>query len=515
MSPEKLNKLPRPDAPPSPDPLLEGRRLILASDRGPFEYERGPDGTPVARRGRGGLVTALSPLTRLDRLIWIASAQSDLARRLARDTELPLPSNQAVVRLIVSPEPTYERFHDLACTALWFLQHQMRFELSETTERERVGDAWSDGYLPVDRAFAKAVVEEARCQPEQPLVMVHDLHLYLVAGMVREHLPDATIEHFVHVPWPPPRYWEALPPGIVQQVFVSMLRADIVGVQTSRDVQGFLDCCRAFLPGVQVDRGSNIVAPDDRSTLVKAYPASIDVDELRETAASPEVLEAERRLRPMCGDKTVVKIDRVDPTKNIVGGLRAFSLLLERRPHLVGRTRFLALLVPSGAGIPEYRRCRAEIDRYVEDVNRRFGQDGIQPVTVLYQHNYLQAIAAMCLYDVLLVNPIMDGMNLVAKEGPTVNARDGVLVLSRAAGAYAQLEDGAIPVDPGDVDGTAEALFRALNMPVEERKLRVATLRQAVERENARRWLTSQLQDLRSVADARSARMSAAQRGTM
>ena len=199
-----------------------------------------------------------------------------------------------------------------------------------------------------------------------------------------------------------------------------------------------------------------------------------------------------------------MRVDRVDPSKNIVAGFRAFGLLLERHPELIGQAKFLAFLVPSRTGIPEYRRCTGEVFAAIRDINSRYQQEDWRPIELFYENNYLQALAGMSLYDVLLVNPLADGMNLVSKEGPIVNEHDGVLVLSRGAGSHGELAEGAVSVDPLDIEGTAEGLASALSMPEAERRARAEQLRQTIERNDLSVWLRSQLEDLRSIALERS-----------
>lgn len=201
-------------------------------------------------------------------------------------------------------------------------------------------------------------------------------------------------------------------------------------------------------------------------------------------------------LRPRLGKQTIVRVDRMDPSKNIALGFRAFGRLLERRPDMVGNVRFLAFLVPSREAIPEYRRYAREVWREIEQVNSRFCRGDWKPVEVFYQDNRVQAVAGMALADVVLVNPVADGMNLVAKEAPLVSERDSVLVLSKNCGAYGQLAHGAVGIEPTDVEATASALERALEMPAPERLRRTTVLRAVIDAEDLAWWVRSQLTDL-------------------
>ena len=490
------------------DNLLAGRGLLLVSDRGPVEHSVGPDGRVTIGRGRGGLVTALSTATKFKKVCWIASAKNEIERQLAQRTKAdgvltPLPESDLKLRYVLPPPHTYDKFYNVVCNRLWFLQHQMSNE--EDTGEADLGfrHAWEKGYVPVNQVFAEAAVEEARKPSLLPIIMVQDIHLYLTTPHIRRQLPEAVIEHFVHIPWPAPSNWKQLPDYARLPILEGLLRADIVGLQTERDVRNFLDCCRNVVSVSHVDYAKSEVVFDNRSTRVKAYPASIDLETLQDAVKSPEMKRHEQRLLSLCGEKTLVRVDRVEPTKNISRGFRAFSMLLEQHSDMVGSVNFLAFLVPSPSDIPEYIRCQEEIDYEVQAINSRFGRNDWQPVTVFYGHNYHQALAGLRLYDVLLVNPIADGMNLVAKEGPMLNRRDGVLVLSKSAGAYDQLKEGAISINPDDLEMTRDALYQALTMGEQERELRAADLRRTIEQEDAGKWFTRQIHDLQAVLNFR------------
>ena len=219
--------------------------------------------------------------------------------------------------------------------------------------------------------------------------------------------------------------------------------------------------------------------------------------EVQRIATSPRAVENEERLLQLRGGaNAIVRIDRAEPNKNIVRGFRAYELLLNRHPELQGRVVFLAFLVPSRPHVRQYQRYMEEIQQLVRQINDKFGTDEWQPITTFMENNYTQAIAGMKIYDVLLVNSLIEGMNLVAKEGPVVNTRDGVLVLSETGGAYDQLACGAIPVSPADIEGTMEALFEALTMGPDERKRRASLLAQQVSWQDINHWICRQLEDM-------------------
>ena len=482
--------------------LLRDQRLILVSNRGPMEYHSAPGGGLQARRGSGGVVTALSGLTNHVDFTWIASAMSDGDRRAAAANEgravpSPLPGQRVSVRFVNTPRRAYHKHYNVICNPLlWFIQHYMWSSPYTPRVDAAVYDAWENGYVEVNRQFADAVVEEANRSDARPLVMVHDYQLYLVPGMVRKQLPHARIHQFTHIPWPTASYWELLPSMIRSAICDSLCSADIVGFQAGRDARSFLGSCDAFLDDAAVDYRERSVAYNGRTALVRNYPISIDVEEVRQIAGSPRAAEHEERIRPLLGKQTIVRVDRAEPSKNIIRGFAAYETLLDRHPEFLGEVRFLAFLVPSRTHIRQYQRYAEETDAAVRRVNERFGTPDWTPIQVFYENNYAQAIAGMRHYDALLVNAVIDGMNLVAKEGPIVNRKDGVLILSETAGAYEQLRVGALPVAPADVEGAARALHQALAMPPEERARRAGLLRECIEREDIVDWLHRQLSDL-------------------
>ncbi len=483
--------------------LVSQRSLILASNRGPVEHYVAPDGRPEARRGSGGIVTALNSLAQTAPFTWIASAMGEGDRVVAGSHQdnpykSPLPGHKIDLRYVVTPRRVYHKYYNVLCNPLlWFLQHYMWNPPYNPNVDASVHDAWQGGYHPVNRAFAQEVIRQARSEDRPPVVIGHDYHLYLLPGMVREEIPDAVIQHYVHIPWPTPRYWQMIPSNMTKQICSSLTSADIVGFQTEQDRKSFLDSVETFLPDATVDRGAQVVHCGDRSSQTKVYPLSINVAEVQRIANSPRALEHEENLISLRrGANTIVRIDRAEPNKNVVRGFRAYELLLNRFPDLQGKVIFLAFLVPSRTHIRQYQRYMEEIQQIVNRINERFGTEEWQPITTFMENNYTQAIAGMKLYDVLLVNSLIEGMNLVAKEGPVVNTRDGVLVLSETSGAYEQLREGAIPVSPTDVEGTMEALYKAITMPTEERRKRAAALADSVSREDIIHWICRQLEDV-------------------
>ena len=485
--------------------ILSRRPLILASNRGPVEFRLTPDNRTEARRGTSGVVTALNYLVQSHEFTWVASAMGQGDRKVAEadpgvPIKSPLPGHRIHIRFVVTPRRVYHKFYSIFCNPLlWFLQHYMWNSPYNPNVDQTIHDAWRDGYMPVNQAFAHAVTEEARRNPQEPIVIIHDYHLYLTTGYVRKSLPNSVIYHFSHIPWPTPHYWQLLPYYIRKSICASLCSADLVAFQTPSDVHNFLNTCEEVLPDIEVDYTSKTVHWNGRLTRVRAHPISINVDEIRRIANSPRALEYDASLRSLCNDKTIVRIDRAEPNKNVVRGFKAYGVVLAQHPELRGQVTFLAFLVPSRTHIRQYQRYMIEIEQEINAINSTFGDDRWQPVIPFFENNYTQAIAAMKLYDVLLVNSMVDGMSLVAKEGAVVNTNAGVLILSESSGAHYQLREGALSVSPADIEGTHEAIYQALIMDPEERRWRADILCRTVEDQDISHWLYQQLEDIKEL----------------
>ncbi|MQG44888.1 MAG: trehalose-6-phosphate synthase [SAR202 cluster bacterium] len=485
--------------------IFSQRPLILVSNRGPVEHQMSGDGWPEARRGSGSVVTAFNSLAQKFEFTWVASAMGEGDRVVSENGQgphikSPLPGHEINLRYVVTPRRVYHKYYNILCNPLlWFLQHYMWNPPYNPNVDAAVHDAWESGYIPVNQAFANAVISEAQALEQAPIVIGHDYHLYLMPEFVRKEVPEAVIQHFVHIPWPTPQYWHMIPDYIIRRICESLCTTDLLGFQTIGDVRCFLDTVEEFVPDVTVDRTSHTVARNGRTTSVKVYPISINVEEVQRIANTPRALDYENRLSADTGDVTIVRIDRAEPNKNIVRGFRAYELMLTRYPELKGKVKFLAFLVPSRTHIRQYQRYMDEIQQVIQQINNNHGTDDWQPIVPFIENNYTQAIAGMKLYDVLLVNTIIEGMNLVAKEGPVVNNRDGVLVLSHSSGVYQQLSDGAISVSPTDIEGTMEALHQAITMSAEDRKARAARMLNSVCREDINHWLYQQMNDISGI----------------
>lgn len=474
----------------------QGRRsLIVVSNRGPVSFGRDGAGKRVARRGGGGLATALRGLVSRHDVTWIASALTPEDEAVAAEAqgqsldEAGWDGSPYRLRFVVHDHAVYEGFYNVVANpTLWFLQHGL-WELVAGGSPRELRAAWKEGYVPVNEAFAEAVAGELARQPDAA-VLLHDYHLYLVPRLVRSLCADALLSHFVHIPWPKPEEWLVLDERLRWAVHDGLLGNDVIGFQTQRWRDNFLACTERFCGGIE-------------DVLVTAHPISVDPDEFEELAASAEVAAAQRNLELGRPEQIVLRVDRTDPSKNIVRGFQAFGLYLERHPEVHGRVSMWALLDPSRQEIPQYAAYLEEIRRAAEELNARFGREEWQPVRVEIRDDFSRSVAAYKLYDVLLVNSVFDGLNLVAKEAPLVNERDGALVLSQNAGVSEELREWAVVVDPFDLDAQAEAIDEALSLSAEERHSRATAIRAHVHTHDLAAWLDAQLADLDAAGRAR------------
>lgn len=481
------------------EPCISRRSVIIASNRGPVTLQKGQNGELTFQRGSGGLVTALTGLIREVDAAWISCAisQEDIEWR---EGQIPLTDDEddIYVKFIFADEDAYEGYYNvIANPLLWFLQHSMWNVPYAPVINRDTWKAWEDGYVAVNKLFAQAISEHLEVTPQPVLVMLQDYHLYLVAHYLRERIPPRlrpTILHFTHIPWPGPEYWGVLPPTMRQAILEGLCAADILGFQTNADALNFIRTCQTYLPRASVKYKPQRVWYRNHSTNIHHFPISIDVQSLVNAADSQEVRTYESEISDMvAGSKLVLRIDRIEPSKNIVRGFQAFEEMLELYPEHREKVSFLALLVPSRLDVEEYQTYLDVLMAAAGHVNATYGTHEWEPIRVLVGENYPRAIAALKYYDVLLVNSIADGMNLVAKEGPIVNQRNGVLILSERTGAQEQLKSGSIVISPCDVYATAEAIHQALVMSGGQRKELNERLRWLIEHEDIRDWFCNQL----------------------
>ncbi len=500
---------------------VDARRLdvpvIVASHRAPVQF-RTEGGRRLARRGAGGLVTALLGLVgELKDAVWVCAASTE------EDVAVAAEHKGGAIPVMVGPEPAVadpdvehdqpvvdvrmveidpsarEDFYSVISNPmLWFIQHGL-YDLTRAPNiDETEHEAFVLGYVRVNQAFADAVAEEVEQRGGRALVMLHDYHFYLVAALVRARCPDVVLSHFVHIPWPGPDAWRVLPPQMREQLLRGLLGNDIVAFHTERFARNFLLCAQELL-GLSINLDKMTVEVGPRTVAAKTYPISIDVDALIETANSKAVRTRLDDLETWLtaeGGQLIVRVDRTDPSKNIVRGFLAFERLLDDHPELVGRVRFLAFLQPSRLDVPEYVEYVGRIGSVVARINAKYTRSGDAPIDLRLHEDFPTAVAAYSICDVVMVNSIADGMNLVAKEAVCVSRRNAVLALSENTGAYEELGAFAVTLYPFDIQQQADALYIALNMPVGERRDRLEAAAEIVTANNVKKWLDFQLADL-------------------
>jgi trehalose 6-phosphate synthase len=483
---------------------ITDKKLILVSNRGPFSFTRGEDGSLITTRGVGGLVTALLGVSASCDITWIASAMTPADIEVAKregvgGTVVEHDGYRLRLRFVVTDPDAYSKFYNIiANPMLWFIQHYL-WDLSVAPDiRRQELDAWDQGYQVVNRQFADAVCGELeRYGDEKPLVMFHDYHLYTCPALVREKYPDIFLHQFIHIPWPQSDSWRVLPGHIREAVIRGALANDIIAFHTSKYVRNFLVCCEELL-GLAVDHEHACVNVDGRKVWVRAYPISIDCADFERMSVSSQVLAEEKKIVDLRREKLILRVDRMDLSKNIVRGFKAYDIFLEKYPGFKERVTFLALMQPSREDVEEYTDYRRQIRRVVEVINTKHGTVNWMPIDMHMQDNFIRSVAAYKQYDVLLVNAIYDGMNLIAKEAGLINGRDGVLILSENTGAHEELGDCAVTVNPFDLEDQAQALHRALTMGEDEKKHLAGMLKETVNRNDIHKWIETQFADINS-----------------
>jgi trehalose 6-phosphate synthase len=521
-------------------------RVLIASNRGPVSFSLGEDGKLTSRRGGGGVVAGLSAVAGRAEVLWVCAALNDADRAAARaapggrlDVSLSAddvgaqaqetgagprgPESRAVplgpesgarpgrpesvVQMLDIPAPVFDRaYNGVANSTLWFIHHL----LFDTPNRPLFGLAFRrewESFRAYNAAFADALAEGAEPAAAGPVTpgagtraMVQDYHLTLVPRMLAERRPDLAIAHFSHTPWAPPEYFALLPDDVAREVLEGILGADHAGFHAHRWADAFLDCCEAVL-GAEVDRVARTVHHAGHATTVGVHALGVDAPQLRARAAADDVQAHVAALTEVArGRKLIVRIDRTELSKNIVRGLAAYRELLITQPQWRGRVVHLAFAYPSRHDLPEYREYTASVQRMAREIVDEFGTEDWDPLVLQVNDDYPRSLAAYRLADVLLVNPVRDGMNLVAKEAPLLSERDCAVVLSREAGAAAELAEGALLVNPYDVSATAQALHEALAMTAAERRRRADLLAQASASCPPDQWMAAQLSALETAA---------------
>jgi trehalose 6-phosphate synthase len=493
-------------------------RVLVASNRGPVSYTVAEDGGLHARRGGGGLVSGLSSVSSGGEQVWVCAALSEGDRIAARRSprgrldQAGLMDPGIPVRMLdIDPVILHDAYNAVANSTLWFIHHMLYATPTGPVFADRFAGEW-EAYRAYNQAFAEALAEEAG--PEAHVV-AQDYHLSLVPKMLRELRPDLRIGHFSHTPWAPPDYFRILPDHVGDAILEGMLGADYLGFLTERWALAFVDCCARRFGAADPDEDEagaarlSVNTPPEQPrgpVRVGVHGLGVDAPSLVERARRDDVEDRLADLRAAVGEdpdtgprQVIVRVDRTELSKNIVRGLESYALLLRRHPEWIGRVVHIAFAYPSRTDLAEYRDYTAAVTRLAKEIDKEFARPGWQPLILHVDDDFARSLAAYRMADVAVVNPIRDGMNLVAKEIPIVASATGgacTLVLSREAGAAAELSEDALMVNPYDVCATAEALHTALLMDPAERRARCMRLAAAGAALPPQRWFADQLAQL-------------------
>ncbi|HLN16053.1 MAG TPA: trehalose-6-phosphate synthase [Acidimicrobiales bacterium] len=455
--------------------------LVVVSNRGPLSFRFDDEGRPEPTGTGGGLAGTLRPLLTGTDTTWVAASMNE-ADRVAFAEGLMVEDGLRTV--IVSPDAeAYRMAYDVVSNStLWFCHHHL-FDLPRRPRFDRRWyEAW-DAYRAVNEQFAGAVAEEA--EPGS-VVLVQDYHLSLTGRLLADRRPDLRTVFFMHTPFGDPNALRALPSSPAGELLSGLAGFGACGFHTARWEAAFRACFADRELATYAGTGR---APSSFHAPLGPDPAAIEAE-----AASPAAAAARAELDERFeGRKLIVRVDRVELSKNLLRGLWAYEELLETKPRWRERVVHLVLAYPSREGLADYLAYRSEVEHTVARINEVFGTASWDPIVLDVADDRDRSVAALSRYDVLLVNPIRDGLNLVAKEGPLVNDRGGVVVISREAGAWEELYPAAVGVNPFDVTGQAAALDLALEMDEGERFRRAARLDEIVRARTAADWLEDQL----------------------
>jgi trehalose 6-phosphate synthase len=476
-----------------------GARLLVASNRGPLSFKERDDGTVEASRGGGGLVSGLMSMGGGDDIVWVCAALSDgdrLAARSAPGGRLDLDGHDtdgtAVRMLNIDPAMFHRAYNVVANSTLWFVHHLLFATPTAPVFDASFRRAWTS-YQSYNGAFAEALAEDAA---EGARVLIQDYHLTLASRLLRDLRPDLRIAHFTHTPWAPPEYFRLLPDAVARETLLGMLGANHAGFHSKRWSRAFADCCEEVLGATCEEKpdGTIDVTYDGHTTQLGIHALGVDAESLTERGNQEDVNTRYTAIRDALGDRqAIVRVDRTELSKNIGRGLLAYAELLRRYPEWLGKVVHIASAYPSRHDLPAYREYTGQVQRLAADIENEFGTDDWRPVILHVTDDYARALALYRAGDVLLCNPLRDGMNLVAKEVPVLSERGCTVVLSHEAGAADELGGDSLLVNPYDVSGTADALDAALRMPVAERRERTDRMVKVAARLPPAQWLTDQV----------------------
>jgi trehalose 6-phosphate synthase len=453
---------------------------VLVSNRGPLAFHL-EDGEPVAGEVGGGLAGSLHPMVVGTGATWVACAMGEADKMAAADGRMV--EGGLRIELVEPDADVYNMAYNVVSNAiLWFCHHHLFDAARRPRADRRWIEAW-EAYREFNHLFAERV---AKVAPEGARVLVQDYHLALLGAELARLRPDVRSAHFTHTPFADPSVLRMLPTAVAAEMLEAMAGFGTCGFHSER-------WAASYRAG-QIELGGRTAGGGGAaSTFVS--PLSTDRDRLLAEFEHPAVARSLERLEERIGGDdrdVIVRVDRMELSKNLLRGFWAYEELLATEPDRRERVVFVALAYPTRQGLPEYLAYQNEVESTVARINERWGTPGWTPIVLGVEDDYHRSLAALSLSDVLLVNPVRDGLNLVAKEGPLLNNRNGVLALSREAGAFEELQGAALEVNPFDVSGTAAVLSRALDMDADERGSRASWLRSLILARRPEDWLEDQ-----------------------
>lgn len=488
--------------------FLQDKEIIVATNRGPVVFKKDEQGKIELIRGAGGIVGSMVPFLQKTHGKWVSSAigECDHYMNTKYNSKVPIPLDdpEYYVEYIKTEENIYNGFNGkFANPLLWFIHHSMWNSPYTPCADDDLHQAY-DSYQYVNSRFADAIGQDISQSEKTPIVMLQDYHIYLTPKMIREQHPDVLMSQFVHVPFPSPEIFQQLPNHIQIEILGSILTNDVLGFHIRRYMNNFLQTVKLILPDASVDDVRGDIEYKGHLCHVRTYPISVDIKTLQNQAQDPKVLAKEAEVNEMIGDcKLIYRTDRADLSKNIIRGFQAYDMFLEKYPEWIGKVKFVATLMPSRQDIKIYREYTDNIRDIVKKINQKYATPDWEPIKYICKGDYNMVVALFKRYDVLMVNPILDGMNIVAKEGSIINENNGVLILSNGAGCYEELKDGAICVNPYDLRQTAESINMALLTDEQTKSQMIKEARAAIERNDLNKWVSDQLKDIEMVISER------------
>ncbi len=484
--------------------FLEDKEIIVASNRGPVVFKKDKTGQIALIRGAGGIVGSMIPFLKRTHGKWVSSAigECDHYMNTKYNSKVPIPleNPEYYVEFIKSEENIYNGFNGkFANPLLWFIHHSMWNPPYSPCADEDLHQAW-DSYKYVNSMFAEAIGQDIYSSEKTPIVMLQDYHLYLTPKIIRKQHPDVLMSQFVHIPFPPPEIFQQLPNHMQIEILDSVLTNDVLGFHIQRYMNNFLQTIKLILPNASVDEINGNILYNGHVCHVRTYPISVDTKTLQIQAQNPKVIAMEAEVNEIVGDcKLIYRTDRADLSKNIIRGFQAYDIFLEKYPEWREKVKFVATLMPSRQDIKIYQEYTDKIKDIVKVINAKYATPNWQPIKYICRGDYDLVIALLKRYDVLMVNPILDGMNIVAKEGSVLNENNGTLVLSTGAGCYEELKDGSICINPFDLRQTAESIDMALLVDETTKSQMLEKNREIIKSNDLNKWVSDQLNDIESV----------------